>query len=52
MAMALSCRSPRHPGRLRAAAHPRQNDGNTLGCIPDDDIMVTSIFALKLTQDV
>lgn len=31
-------------------AHPRQNDGNTLGCIHDDDIMVSQhFFALKLT---
>ena len=33
-------------------AHPRPNDGNTLGCIRDDDIMVSQhFFALKLTQD-
>lgn len=30
--------------------HPRQNDGNTLGCIHDDDIEVSQhFFALKLT---
>jgi hypothetical protein len=33
-------------------AHPRQNDGNTLGCIHDDDIEVSQhFFALKLTKD-
>lgn len=32
--------------------HPRQGDGNTLGCIKDDDIMVSQhFFALKLTKD-
>jgi hypothetical protein len=32
--------------------HPRQGDGNTLGCINDDDIMVSQhFFALKLTKD-
>jgi hypothetical protein len=33
-------------------AHPRQNDGNTLGCINDDDIEVSQHFlALKLSKD-
>ena len=32
--------------------YPRQTDGNTLGCIKDDDIEVSQhFFALKLTQD-
>jgi len=35
-----------------SSAHPRQNDGNTLGCINDDDIEVSQhFFALKLTKD-
>ena len=32
--------------------HPRQEDGNTLGCIVDDDVEVSQhFFALKLTKD-
>lgn len=32
--------------------HPRQHDGNTLGCIKDDDIEVCQhFFALRLTKD-
>jgi hypothetical protein len=32
-------------------AHPRLNDGNTLGCIEDDDIEVSQhFFALQLTK--
>jgi hypothetical protein len=32
-------------------AHPRQHDGNTLGCIKDDDIEVSQhFFALKLSR--
>lgn len=32
--------------------HPRQNDGNTLGCIKDDDVEVSQhFFSLKLTKD-
>jgi len=32
-------------------AHPRQNDGNTLGCITDDDIEVSQhFFALKINK--
>jgi len=32
-------------------AHPRQNDGNTLGCIHDDDIEVSQhFFAVTLTK--
>jgi hypothetical protein len=34
-----------------SSLHPRQNDGNTLGCINDDDIEVCQhFFALKLTK--
>lgn len=33
-------------------AHPRPKDGNTLGCIQDDDIMVSQhFFALKLNPE-
>jgi len=31
---------------------PRQNDGNTLGCVKDNDVQVSQhFFALKLTKD-
>jgi Deoxyribonuclease II len=33
-------------------AHPRQNDGNTLGCIIDDDVEVAQhFFAVKINKD-
>jgi hypothetical protein len=33
-------------------AHPRQSDGNTLGCVADNDVLVSQqFFALKLTHD-
>jgi hypothetical protein len=32
--------------------NPRQKDGNTLGCVLDDDVLVSQhFFALKLTKD-
>ena len=32
--------------------HPRQRDGNTLGCVHDNDVLVSQhFFALKLTKD-
>jgi len=32
--------------------HPRKTDGNTLGCIADDDVEVSQhFFALKITKD-
>jgi hypothetical protein len=35
-----------------SSASPRHNDGNTLGCVKDDDIEVSQhFFALKLTKD-
>ena len=35
-----------------SAAHPRQGDGNTLGCITDNDVEVSQhFFALKLSKD-
>jgi len=34
------------------ASHPRQGDGNTLGCVADDDVEVSQgFFAAKLTKD-
>ena len=34
------------------AGHPRKNDGNTLGCVKDDDVLVSQhFFSLKLTKD-
>jgi Deoxyribonuclease II len=33
-------------------AHPRSSDGNTLGCVADNDILVSQhFFALKLNKD-
>lgn len=33
-------------------ANPRKTDGNTLGCVKDDDVMVSQhFFALKLSKD-
>lgn len=35
-----------------SSASPRQNDGNTLGCVDDNDVQVSQhFFALKLTHD-
>ena len=35
-----------------SAAHPRQQDGNSLGCVIDDNVKVSQhFFALKLTKD-
>lgn len=46
---ALQVSTPSWPAS-GSRAHPRQDDGNTLGCIQDDDIMVSQhFFALKLT---
>ena len=34
------------------ASHPRKTDGNTLGCVKDDDVEVSQdFFALTLTKD-
>ena len=34
-----------------SAAHPREGDGNTLGCITDNDVKVSQdFFALRLTE--
>lgn len=35
-----------------SAEHPRNGDGNTLGCVTDDDVQVSQhFFALALTKD-
>ncbi len=35
-----------------SASAPRQSDGNTLGCVKDNDVLVSQhFFALKLTKD-
>jgi len=48
--MVLQVSTPSWPAS-GSAAHPRQNDGNTLGCINDDDIEVSQhFFSLKLTK--
>lgn len=47
--MVLQVSTPSWPASA-SSAFPRQNDGNTLGCINDDDIEVSQhFFALKLT---
>ncbi len=49
--MVLQVSTPSWPGS-GSSKHPRQNDGNTLGCIKDDDIEVSQhFFALKLTKE-
>jgi hypothetical protein len=49
--MVLQVSTPSWPASL-SATYPRQNDGNTLGCIDDDDIEVAQhFFALKLTPE-
>lgn len=49
--MVLQVTTPSWPASA-SSANPRQNDGNTLGCIKDDDIEVSQhFFALKLTKD-
>ena len=40
----LQVSTPSWPGS-GSKVHPRQNDGNTLGCIIDDDVEVTSTFS-------
>lgn len=49
--MVLQVSTPSWPASA-SSAFPRHNDGNTLGCINDDDIEVSQhFFALKLTKD-
>lgn len=48
--MVLQVSTPSWPAS-GSAAHPRQNDGNTLGCISDDDVEISQhFFSLKLTK--
>jgi hypothetical protein len=47
--LVLQVTTPSWPGSGTVAA-PRQNDGNTLGCIEDDDVKAAQhFFALRLT---
>lgn len=49
--LVMQVSTPSWPGS-GSAAHPRQNDGNTLGCIKDNDVLVSQhFFSLKLTKD-
>jgi hypothetical protein len=42
--------TPSWPGS-GSVSHPRQGDGNTLGCVADDDVLVSQhFFALKLNK--
>ena len=42
--------TPSWPGS-GSAVHPREGDGNTLGCVADDDVLVSQhFFALKLNK--
>ena len=35
-----------------SSAHPRPTDGNTLGCVADNDVLVSQhFFALALNRD-
>jgi deoxyribonuclease II len=47
----LQVTTPSWPAAGSAAA-PRENDGNTLGCVKDDNVEVSQhFFAVKLTKD-
>ncbi len=49
--MVLQVSTPSWPASA-SCLNPRQNDGNTLGCINDDDIEVSQhFFSVKLTKD-
>jgi hypothetical protein len=49
--MVLQVSTPSWPASGGAKA-PRKKDGNTLGCVLDDDVLVSQhFFALKLTKD-
>jgi len=49
--MVLQVSTPSWPASASSLV-PRQNDGNTLGCINDDDIEVSQhFFSVKLTKD-
>ena len=47
----LQVSTPSWPGS-GSSANPRKKDGNTLGCVKDDDVLVSQhFFALKLDKD-
>jgi hypothetical protein len=47
----LQVSTPSWPGS-GSATNPRQKDGNTLGCVRDDDVLVSQhFFALRLNKD-
>jgi len=47
----LQVTTPSWPGS-GSSAHPRQHDGNSLGCVQDDNVDLSQhFFALKLTKD-
>jgi hypothetical protein len=49
--MVLQVTTPSWPA-AGSQLHPRQSDGNTLGCIEDNDVLVSQhFFALGLTKD-
>ena len=49
--MVLQVTTPSWPA-AGSTAHPRKGDGNTLGCVTDNDVLVSQhFFALKLTHD-
>jgi hypothetical protein len=48
--LSLQVTTPSWPA-AGSAAHPRNNDGNTLGCVKDNDVLVSQhFFALKLIK--
>lgn len=49
--LVLQVSTPSWPG-AGSAQYPRQGDGNTLGCITDDDVKVSQhFFSVKLSKD-
>ena len=49
--LVLQVTTPSWPGSGNQA-HPRQGDGNTLGCVTDDNVLYSQhFFALKLSKD-
>jgi len=49
--MVLQVSTPSWPG-AGSAQNPRKTDGNTLGCVRDNDVLVSQhFFALKLNKD-
>jgi hypothetical protein len=48
--LVMQVSTPSWPGS-GSAGHPRKGDGNTLGCVADDDVLVSQhFFALKLNK--